>query len=126
MSSIYEDHVKTRLWGMPFDVRIVGAGKNVTPGELPKKFLKEALGNTETAVSFYRRCLDWDRLFCGGDGEGVARLGLLVNMGTRRTRPQVAAALRCRELRNSLESQGEPDRLWIDLDFTFSNSGASK
>lgn len=130
MAMVYEDHVKARIWGMSFDVRIVGAGENENPGKLPEKFLEAALSDSPTVVGVYRRCLDWDRLIESRDApvpiDAVARLGLLVNMGRRTSAAQVAAAKRCKHLRNELEAVGEADRLWIDLDFTLSDSGASK
>lgn len=121
MAQVYEDHVRAVAWGLLFDLRIVGAGKNKSPGRPPKEF-EEALLDTSGAIGLYRRCLAWDRISpAAGDlihEEDVARLGLLVNMGSRRKASQVAAAERCRVLRDELEEQGERGRLWIDLDYS--------
>ena len=122
MATVYEDHVKARIWGMSFDVRIVGAGENENPGKLPEEFIEAALSDSPTVMGVYRRCLDWDRLIESRDApvpvHVVARLGLLVNMGRRTGAAQAAAAKRCKHLRDELEAVGEADRLWIDLDFT--------
>jgi hypothetical protein len=125
MTEVYEDHFEMRMFGFLFDVRVVGAGKNRTPGVAPHK-LRLAMHDTGVLVRWYRDCLAWDQSVNHKDvveGEDIATLGLLVNCGTMKRESQVAAVERSLELRGELEDLGEKSRLWIDLDGAFEREG---